>query len=279
MNRFLNYGRASVRPWALAARAVVFAFAVSAAIASSLTASAGTPTQSATRMGGSHTFTQPFPAPAGFGSALVGSAPVGVGPSELAFDPATQTIYVANGNNADGPSAGGDTVSVIDARHCNAQDISRCEGPWPTITVGNGTATDLPSGIAFDARTDTVYVANVGASTVSVFNGATCNATVISGCGQKPAEVPVGLQPLTLVADPANHTVYVANYGAPGLGGPPGNSTTVSMIDSATCNATDLAGCPATPPPTVNVKATPDDVAVNQATHTVYVTTIGTHRA
>jgi DNA-binding beta-propeller fold protein YncE len=215
----------------------------------------------------------------GFGSALVGSAPAGKGPSQLALDPATHTIYVANGNNDNGPSAGGDTVSVIDARHCNAQDVSRCQGPWPTVTVGNGRASDLPSGIAVDVRTDTVYVANVGANTVSVFNGATCNATVTSGCGQKPTEVPVGLQPITLAADPANHTVYVANFGAPALGGSPGNSTTVSMIDSATCNATDLTACPATPPPTVNVKATPDHVALSQATRTVYVTTIGTHRA
>jgi DNA-binding beta-propeller fold protein YncE len=214
-----------------------------------------------------------------FGSALVGSVPVGKGPAFLAMDPATHTIYVANGYNDDGPYAGGDTVSVIDDRHCNAQDVSRCRGPWPTITVGNRTATDLPGGIAVDVKTDTVYVANVGANTVSVFNGATCNATVTSGCGQAPAEVPVGLQPVTVTADPADHTVYVANYGAVALGGPPGNSTTVSMIDSGTCNATDLAGCPAKPPPTVNVKAAPNDVAVNQATHTVYVTTIGAQAA
>ena len=30
-------------------------------------------------------------------------------------------------------------------------------------------------------------------------------------------EVPVGLQPIEIFADPANHTVYVANYGAPAL--------------------------------------------------------------
>jgi DNA-binding beta-propeller fold protein YncE len=218
-------------------------------------------------------------ASSGFGSALVGSAPVGNGPSFLAMDPATHTIYVANGYNDNGPQAGGDTVSVIDARHCNAQNVSQCKGPWPTITVGSGMPSDLPSGIAIDVQTDTVYVANVGANTVSVFNGATCNATVTAGCGQTPAEVPVGLQPVTLTADPANHTVYVANYGAPALGGSPGNSTTVSMIDSAICNATDLAACPAEPPPTVNVRAAPDDVTVDQATHTVYVATIGTHRA
>ena len=202
---------------------------------------------------------------AGLGSALVGSAPVGNGPSELALDAATHTIYVANGYNDNGPNAGGNTVSVIDARHCQAMDVSRCKGPWPTITVGN-----LPSTIAIDQATDTVYVADTGASTVSVFNGATCNALDTSGCGQTPTTVPVGLQPIGIFADPANHTVYIPNFD-----NGQGASTTVSMLNSATCNAAHLAGCPAQPPPTVNVGAAPNDVDVNQATHTVYVTTIG----
>ncbi len=188
----------------------------------------------------------------------------------LAVDPATHTIYVANGNNDNGPDAGGDSVSVIDARRCDAHDVSRCKGPWPTIRVG-----DLPSGIAVDKATDTVYVTSVGDDTVSVFNGATCNALSASGCGQTPAEVPVGSGPIDLAADPANHTVYVANYGAPAYGGPPGDSATVSMINSATCTGTDLTACPTTPPPTVTVHGAPNAVATDQATHTVYVTTIG----
>jgi len=204
----------------------------------------------------------------GSGSSLVGSAPTENGPSTLAVDPATHTIYVANGNNANGNPVDGNTVSVIDSRHCNAHDVSRCKGPWPTVTVGN-----LPSGIAIDEGTDTVYVTNVGDDTVSVFNGATCNAENASGCGQAPAEVPVGLQPLELFADPANHTVYVANYGGPAIGGPP-DSTIVSMLDSASCNADNLAACPKIVPPIVDVGASPDDVEVDQATHTVYVTTV-----
>ena len=209
-------------------------------------------------------------AAAGFGSALVGSAPVGIGPSELALDPATHTIYVANGNNDNGPNAGGNTVSVIDARRCTAQDVSTCKGPWPTITVGN-----LPSTIAIDQHTDTVYVTDTGGNAVSVFNGATCNALVTSGCGQTPATVPVGLAPLGIYADPANHTVYIANSN----NGAGSGSTTVSMLDSATCNATHLAACPAQPPPTVDVGADPNDVDVNLATHTAYVTTIGPQSA
>jgi DNA-binding beta-propeller fold protein YncE len=197
------------------------------------------------------------------GSALVGSAPVGDGPSELAINPATDTVYVTNGNNDNGPSAGGDTVSVIDTRHCSAWDVSRCPGPWPTITVGN-----QPSNIAVDEATDTVYVENWADATVSVFNGATCNALDTSGCGQKPATVPVGLDPTGIFVDDANHTVYVGNSDN-GNGGP----TTVSMINSARCNASDLATCPTTEPPTVNVGSPPADIVVDQATHTVYVAT------
>jgi YVTN family beta-propeller protein len=206
-------------------------------------------------------FSSPF---GSLGSALVGSTPTAADPSALAFNAATHTIYVANGNNDNGPNAGGNTVSVIDTRRCQAQDVSRCRGPWPTITVGN-----QPSSVAVDEATDTVYVSNWLDNTVSVFNGATCNALNTSGCGQKPATVPVGPLPIGLYDDPANHTVYVPNYdnGA-------GDSTTVSMINSATCNASDLGACPTTEPPTVNVGAAPDDVDVNQATHTVYVTTI-----
>jgi DNA-binding beta-propeller fold protein YncE len=199
-----------------------------------------------------------FATPFGSGSALVGSAPVGSGPGAEALDEATHTLYVANGENDDGPNAGGNTISVIDTRRCDAQDVSRCRGPWPTITVGN-----LPSAVAVDERTDTVYVANLFDNTVSVFNGATCNSQNSSGCGQTPVTVPVGSTPIGIFADPANHTVYIPNAG----------QTDVSMLDSATCNATDLLACPKTAPPTVDVGASPNDVDVDQATHTVYVTT------
>ena len=111
------------------------------------------------------------------------------GPVDVALDAATHTIYVANGYNDNGPNAGGNTVSVIDARHCQAQDVSRCKGPWPTITVGNLPSTDR------DRPADRHGLrGRLGDNTVSVFNGATCNALDTSGCGQTPATVPVGLR-------------------------------------------------------------------------------------
>jgi DNA-binding beta-propeller fold protein YncE len=199
----------------------------------------------------------PFAGPSGLlGSSLLGTTPVGAGPSALAADPATHTIYVGNGWNPNGPSAGGNTVSVIDSRHCSTHDVSRCDGPWPTVTVGNG-----PSSIAVDQATDTVYVTNNDDNTVSVFNGAICNAQDASGCEQTPATVPVGSGPFGIFADDANRTVYIANF----------NDGTISMINSATCNAADLAGCPSTAPPPITVAGGPGDVDVNQRTHTVYV--------
>ena len=47
------------------------------------------------------------------------------------------------------------------------------------------------------------------------------------------------------------------------------------MINSETCNGSDLAACPSTEPPTVDVGGSPDYIDVDQATRTAYVTTIG----
>jgi DNA-binding beta-propeller fold protein YncE len=199
-----------------------------------------------------------------FGSALVGSAPVQPEPTSVAVDRATNTIYVANGNNDNGPtSMPGDTVSVIDGRHCNARDVSRCNGPWPTVKVGK-----LPSTIAVDQATDTVYVTITSSNTVAVFNGATCNALDTSGCGQAPAHVKVGPSPFGIFADDANHTLYVGNPG------PNFDKNTMSMINTLTCNGFDLGGCASHAPATVPVATGPSDFDVNQATHTVYVATI-----
>ena len=65
--------------------------------------------------------------------------------------------------------------------------------------------------------TNTVYVTNTGpfmngnGDTVSVINGATCNAGNTSGCGQKPTAVKVGKFPFFLAFDATNQTVYVTD--------------------------------------------------------------------
>jgi hypothetical protein len=46
---------------------------------------------------------------------------------------------------------------------------------------------------------------------VSVINGATCNATNTSGCGQTPGEDAVGNYPFFIAVDAAIGTAYVSN--------------------------------------------------------------------
>ncbi len=148
---------------------------------------------------------------------------VGSGPDALAFDPRTHTVYVANGSD--------NTVSVIDAAACSSS--TGCTPPVATIPVGND-----PDGVAVDTTTETVYVANGGDNTVSVIDAAGCNAKTQADCRETRATVPVGAAPQQLAIDPATHTAYVLNL----LG------NTLSLIDTATCNAAMLAGCSTTAP-------------------------------
>ena len=172
---------------------------------------------------------------------------VGNNPLGVAIDQATNTVYVAN--------AGENTVSVINGATCNGANTSGCGQAPATVTVGGGASL-----LAVDPATDTIYVGSFDDNTVSVINGATCNGTHTSGCGQVPPTVKVGAFPDGLAVDRATHTVYVSN----------GAETTVSVIDGSTCNATDNSGCSQTPA-TVDVGGNPVELAVDEATHTVYV--------
>lgn len=186
-------------------------------------------------------------------AATVVTAPVGANPVWDDLNPITDTIYVANGGAG---AATGNTVSVINGRICKAADTAGCERHSPTVNVGAA-----PSALAVDPTTDTIYVAN-GSNTVAVIDGASCNAHVRSGCGQRPPEVTVGSNPSSVAIDPANHTASVTNAG--------GND--VSMINTLKCSASNLAGCSALRPPNASVGIGPADVAVNELTHTIYVT-------
>jgi YVTN family beta-propeller protein len=98
------------------------------------------------------------------------AVPVGRGPDGIAVNPATHTVYVANVTD--------DTVSVLDAAICNATVSSGCSTPH-TRLLRTGKS---PRWVTVDQATDTVYVPNGDDGTASVLNGATCNATVASGC-------------------------------------------------------------------------------------------------
>ena len=176
---------------------------------------------------------------------------VGNTPQDAVFDPATGTVYVAN-QGGKGPSGSVNTLSVVDARTCNARDTSGCGQTPPTVSAGSG-----PFAIAIDDATHTIYVADSDA--VSVINAATCNAADTAGCGQTPATL-TAEGPAGIVVDPATDTVYVGN----------GAGDTVSVINGATCNASDTSGCGQTPA-TVTVGQSPFGMALDADNHTLYV--------
>ena len=173
---------------------------------------------------------------------------VGNIPGDIGVDTARHTIYVANG--------GDNTLSVIDSSKCNSANASNC-ATIATITVGPG-----PLYAVLDPTTDTIYTTipgpNFDQNTVAVVNGATCNATNTSGCGQTPAVVTLPSTPIGLALDTATHTLYVGYV----------NEAPVSIINTATCNATNTSGCGQTP---VQTAAGGDTMTIDYANHGVYV--------
>ena len=189
------------------------------------------------------------------------SATVGFNATALAVNAATDTIYVTNFDQKNTPF-GGNTVSVINGTTCNATDTRGCGQAPQTITLGPAFTT--PAAVAIDQATNTIYVANLqngeGAGTVSVINGATCNATTTAGCGQTPQSVRVGFGPVDIIFDPADRSVVVANI----------EDTSISVINAASCNAIISFGC-RRPQPKFPAGRGPSAVTIDQAVGTIYV--------
>jgi DNA-binding beta-propeller fold protein YncE len=194
---------------------------------------------------------------------------VGKFPTGIAVNPVTHTVYVANS----GATTTG-TVTVLDERTCNATTTSGCTNIH-TLQIPGGN----PAAIAVNPATDTLYVATQPhsgptgpgkPSTISVFNGATCNATNTTGCGQVPHTVTAGFSATALAVNAATDTIYVANFAQKHQ---PFAGNTVSVIDGTTCNATNTTGC-GNPPATITLGpayTTPISVAVDQPADTIYV--------
>ena len=179
----------------------------------------------------------------------------------LAVDQATNTIYATNVVTNTAPF-GGDSVYVINGATCDAATTTGCGQTPATI---NGRHIN-PWGIAVDQATDTIYTANIAdgehPGTVSVINGATCNGTDHTGCGQTPTTVAAGFGSVGVAIDPATDTVYVTNI----------EDTSVSMINGATCNGADTTGCGQTPAEGRGRQLPQRNIAVDPAARTAYVT-------
>ena len=128
----------------------------------------------------------------------------------------------------------GDSVYVINGATCDAANTTGCGQTPATITTGNS---NNPWGIAVDQATNTIYTANLAdgehPGTVSVINGATCDGSNITGCGQTPARVAAGFGAVGVAIDRRTHGVYVTNT----------EDTSVSVINGTTCNGSNTTGC------------------------------------
>jgi DNA-binding beta-propeller fold protein YncE len=182
-------------------------------------------------------------------------------PDAIAVNIATNTVYAANA----GQTGNGNTVWVINGATCNGSTGRGCRARPHVVTVGSG-----PFWVEVDHATNTVYTANNNDGTVSVINGAACNARVTSGCGKTPVAVQTGAGAQYVAVDPALHTVFAVNQG----------DGTVSEIGTRTCNGHLTSGCPVRarnaqaaffPPVGSNANA----FALNPLTGTAYLVNIG----
>ena len=146
---------------------------------------------------------------------------------------------------------------MINGATCNGVQHTGCGQTPAPVTVG-----PAPFGIAVNQATNTIYVANNnggdGPSSLSVINGATCDGTNTTGCGNAPPVIPgVGRAPNGIALDQSTHTVYTANS----------QDATVSVV-----NVTPAAiAHHSKQPPRVAVGSPPAAVAVDTANHTIYV--------
>ena len=197
------------------------------------------------------------------GCKVVASVPGHPGFQFVAVDPSTDTIYALFG----GTTGAGHTVQVINGARCNAGNASNCHAV-ATVQVGR-----FPIGAALDRAARTLYVSNNYSNTVSMINISRCNARRTAGCAQRPAVARVGKGPNISAVDQATHTLYVPNDGPGGSSGNIGSGgTTVSLINTATCNATLQAGC-RVPALVATVANTPFGVTI--AAGTVYAWNTG----
>ena len=189
-----------------------------------------------------------------FGPGALLTVAVGSGPQGAAENDRTKTLYV--------PNSGDGTVSVVNLITCSSLDLSGCAQTAPVVRVGT-----LPLGAAVDEATNTIYITNAADDTVSVINGATCNASEHSGCDQRPVTVPVGTFDNAVVVDPLTNMVFVTDQDAS-----PGS---VSVIDGNACTGAHPSGCTHQPMTSVRVGGGASGVGVNPATDTIYVTNTG----
>jgi DNA-binding beta-propeller fold protein YncE len=168
-------------------------------------------------------------------------------PNGFALMQATGTVYLMN--------AGGPNVLTVTGISCTASNTSGCRAEAPAVQApGDGFM------VSADPATNTIYAANTDRPQIDVLNGATCRAGNLAGCAPV-AKIPMA-HPFANIGtvDDTTHTLYASDT----------LSNTVSVINTATCNAEDTSGCTRTSP-VITVGPGPGPPALNAVTRTLYV--------
>jgi DNA-binding beta-propeller fold protein YncE len=182
------------------------------------------------------------------------------GEGSLAVNSATHTMYV---HNLDAP-----TISMIDTRACNAHVTHPdCSEQSTRIAYPGSNAN-----FAVNETTGTIYSLSQDPAEAFVIDGTTCNAAIHSSCSAPLGVIPFGTQmPFGITADPTTNTVYVSINGQDG---DDQRGHTVAVFDDRHCRAGDITGCDQTPG-VLGVGLEPTQLAVDPATHSLYVANLG----
>jgi DNA-binding beta-propeller fold protein YncE len=190
------------------------------------------------------------------------TVPLGGQPDHLALDPASGTLYVADGASG--------TVTMISTAACNAARRTGCGKvrrfrtypPPSRIGAGLPTSDDM----AVNARTRTLYILNRGTpATVAVISMAGCNAGTTRGCRGRPALLRLPGPAGALAVNPRTNTLYAAHEALPV------SHSQLYVINASSCDAANLHGCAAAPVYPVPRHNPILGMAVDPATDTLYL--------
>lgn len=201
--------------------------------------------------------------PVGLAARGHGVIRLGASPGNPIANPKTHTLYVAlqcgNPNtNASCAHTAGHALDVINANTCKPHSPHGCR------PVSRAAAGKAPLAEAIDFKTDTIYVGDA-TGTVTVIDGADCNASATRGCRKPLATIKTGGLIIALAFNPRTRTVYAASLASHGG---------VFVIDAAACNAHTTKGCKA-PVKKVKDPLIPDGIAIDSASDTVYAANTG----
>jgi len=179
--------------------------------------------------------------------------PNAITPNSVAVNTATNKIYVANtGNQAWGTGTNRGNVTVIDGGTNSTTTVTDPNAFTPGGPDSRG------FGIAVNSTTNRIYVANQRSNNVTVIDGA-ANLT-------KTVTDPNAVAPIAIAVDETTDMVYVANAGCFISSVGCSNPGSITAINGASDSITTVVD------PNVN---TPRAVAVNPATHKIYVANEG----